>query len=91
VPPPNSLRGVFSIAEASASAEASSLTTIHGTTWTCRRGAGPLVHGDGDRLGDAGADGGKDARIAERIRIACFWRSKRRMLTLPDASTASTS
>src|SRR5215470_12285762 len=38
VPPPNSLRGVFSIAEASASAEASSLTTIQGTTWTCRRG-----------------------------------------------------
>jgi hypothetical protein len=41
VPPANSLRGVFSIAKASSSAEVSSLITIHGTTRTCRRG---LVH-----------------------------------------------
>ena len=38
VPPPNSRRGAASIEAANASADASSLINIHGTTWICRRG-----------------------------------------------------
>ena len=40
VPPPNSWRGAASMAAASASIEASSLTSLQGTTCTCM--AGPV-------------------------------------------------
>ena len=40
VPPPNSWRGALSMASAKACIEASSLISIHGTTWICS--AGPV-------------------------------------------------
>ena len=92
VPPPNSWRGAASIAAASASIEASSLTSIQGTTCDLHGRAGPLHHRHGDRLPAsrsapraAGAGCGRPPRSpASAARSAAS-------LTLPEASTASTS
>src|SRR6266516_7365101 len=72
VPPPNSWRGVRSIAAANAAAVSSSPTRVHPHHLNLQRRPGPLHHGHADRPVRSGANGLQHARVAKCSDIAAL-------------------